>query len=113
MANSYDEKKRVINCESAAKCGSCAYAGMKYDNELKVKQNYIDKLFKGVCPVDEITGMYRPVHYRNKVHAVVGEDKNGNIITVINQVPLADQVHFEHKPQYYKYKICPVSSISK
>ena len=40
-------------------------------------------------------------------------DKNGNIITVINQVPLADQVHFEHKPQYYKYKICPVSSISK
>ena len=81
MANSYDEKKRVINCESAAKCGSCAYAGMKYDNELKVKQNYIDKLFKGVCPVDEITGMYRPVHYRNKVHAVVGEDKNGNIIT--------------------------------
>jgi len=81
MANSYDEKKRVINCESAAKCGSCAYAGMKYDNELKVKQNYIDKLFKGVCPVDEITGMYRPVYYRNKVHAVVGEDKNGNIIT--------------------------------
>ena len=40
-------------------------------------------------------------------------DKNGNIITVINQVPLADQVHFEHKPQYYKYKICPVSSISQ
>lgn len=75
MANVYDEKKRVINCESADRCGSCAYAGMKYDNELKVKQNYIDKLFKGVCPVDEITGMYRPVHYRNKVHAVVGEDK--------------------------------------
>ena len=81
MANSYDEKKRVINCESAERCGSCAYAGMKYDNELKVKQNYIDKLFKGVCPIDEITGMYRPVYYRNKVHAVVGEDKNGNIIT--------------------------------
>ena len=81
MANSYDEKKRVINCESAERCGSCAYAGMKYDNELKVKQNYIDKLFKEVCPVDEITGMYRPVYYRNKVHAVVGEDKNGNIIT--------------------------------
>ena len=51
MANVYDEKKRVINCESADRCGSCAYAGMKYDNELKVKQNYIDKLFKGVCPV--------------------------------------------------------------
>ena len=81
MANVYDEKKRVINCESASRCGSCAYAGMKYDNELKVKQNYVNDLFNGLCTVDKITGMYRPVYYRNKVHAVVGEDKNGNIIT--------------------------------
>ena len=81
MVNVYDEKRRSISCESADRCGSCAYAGMKYDNELKIKQDYVDKLFKGVCPVEKITGMYRPVHYRNKVHAVVGEDKNGNIIT--------------------------------
>ena len=95
-SNIYDEKKRVINCESAEKCGSCAYAGMKYDNELKIKQGYVDKLFKDICPVDKITGMYRPVHYRNKVHAVVGEDKNGNIITGTyeenshNIVPVSD-----------------------
>ena len=89
-SNIYDEKKRVINCESAEKCGSCAYAGMKYDNELKIKQGYVDKLFKDICPVDKITGMYRPVHYRNKVHAVVGEDKNGNIITGT----------YEEQPQY-------------
>ena len=95
-SNLYDEKKRVINCESAEKCGSCAYAGMKYDNELKIKQGYVDKLFKDICPVDKITGMYRPVHYRNKVHAVVGEDKNGNIITGTyeenshNIVPVSD-----------------------
>lgn len=81
MANFYDEQKKCINCESADKCGSCAYAGMKYDNELKIKKDYVDKLFKGVCPVKDITGMYRPIHYRNKVHAVVGEDKKGNIIT--------------------------------
>ena len=95
-SNIYDEKKRVINCESAEKCGSCAYAGMKYDNELKIKQGYVDKLFKDICPVDKITGMYRPVHYRNKVQAVVGEDKNGNIITGTyeenshNIVPVSD-----------------------
>ena len=95
-SNIYDEKKRVINCESAEKCGSCAYAGMKYDNELKIKQGYVDKLFKDISPVDKITGMYRPVHYRNKVHAVVGEDKNGNIITGTyeenshNIVPVSD-----------------------
>ena len=47
-SNIYDEKKRVINCESAEKCGSCAYAGMKYDNELKIKQGYVDKLFKDI-----------------------------------------------------------------
>ena len=52
-SNIYDEKKRVINCESAEKCGSCAYAGMKYDNELKIKQGYVDKLFKDICPVDK------------------------------------------------------------
>ena len=68
----------------------------KYDNELKIKQGYVDKLFKDICPVDKITGMYRPVHYRNKVHAVVGEDKNGNIITGTyeenshNIVPVSD-----------------------
>ena len=38
-SNIYDEKKRVINCESAEKCGSCAYAGMKYDNELKISRD--------------------------------------------------------------------------
>ena len=95
-SNIYDEKMAVIKCESAEKCGSCAYAGMKYDNELKIKQGYVDKLFKDICPVDKITGMYRPVHYRNKVHAVVGEDKNGNIITGTyeenshNIVPVSD-----------------------
>lgn len=37
-------------------------------------------------------------------------DKDGNILTVINQEPMTDRVHFEHKPSYYKYRICPVSS---
>lgn len=78
---SYDERNKTINCCYSLKCGSCVYSGMKYENELKVKQDYVSKLFKGVCNVDDIVGMYRPIYYRNKVHAAVGQDKNGNIIT--------------------------------
>lgn len=79
--NSYDEINKVINCAFSGECGSCAYAGMKYDNELKIKQRYMDELFEGICKVSPIVGMFRPAHYRNKVHAIVGTNKDGKIIT--------------------------------
>ena len=44
-------------------------------------KNYINKLFKGICTFDKVNGMYRPAFYRNKVHAVVGLDRDKNIIT--------------------------------
>ena len=48
MTNRYDEKERRIHCAFSEKCGGCDYAGMKYDNELAVKQKYIEELF-GEC----------------------------------------------------------------
>ena len=45
MTNRYDEKERRIHCAFSEKCGGCDYAGMKYDNELAVKQKYIEELF--------------------------------------------------------------------
>lgn len=80
MTNRYDEKERRIHCAFSEKCGGCDYAGMKYDNELAVKQKYIEQLFGGYVKVDDIVGMYRPIHYRNKVHAVVGLDDSRNVI---------------------------------
>ena len=53
---------------------------MKYDNELAVKKKYIEELFGEYVKVDDIVGMYRPIHYRNKVHAVVGLDDSRNVI---------------------------------
>ena len=53
---------------------------MKYDNELAVKQKYIEELFGEYVKVDDIVGMYRPIYYRNKVHAVVGLDDSRNVI---------------------------------
>ena len=80
MTNRYDEKERRIHCAFSEKCGGCDYAGMKYDNELAVKQNYIEELFGEYVKVDDIVGMYRPIYYRNKVHAVVGLDDSRNVI---------------------------------
>ena len=80
MTNRYDEKERRIHCAFSEKCGSCDYAGMKYDNELAVKKKYIEQLFGEYVKVDDIVGMYRPIHYRNKVHAVVGLDDSRNVI---------------------------------
>ena len=57
------EKKKIIsrhssdgNCPYAKKCGGCDYAGMKYDNELAVKQKYIEELFGEYVKVDDIVG---------------------------------------------------------
>lgn len=80
MTNRYDEKERRIHCAFSEKCGGCDYAGMKYDNELAVKQKYIEELFGEYVKVDDIVGMYRPIYYRNKVHAVVGLDESRNVI---------------------------------
>ena len=83
MTNRYDEKERRIHCAFSEKCGGCDYAGMKYDNELAVKQKYIEELFGGYVKVDDIVGMYRPIYYRNKVHAVFGLDRKNNPISGI------------------------------
>ena len=62
MTNRYDEKERRIHCAFSEKCGGCDYAGMKYDNELAVKQKYIEELFGEYVKADDIVGMYRPIH---------------------------------------------------
>ncbi len=81
MSNSYNEENKKILCDYSDKCGCCAYAGMKYDNELNIKQKHIEELFTDLCRPEYIIGMYRPVYYRNKVHAVLGKNRNGEIIS--------------------------------
>ncbi len=77
--SSYNEETKAINCPYFEDCGACAYAGMKYDNELAIKTRDMEKLFKDITKVEPIVSMYRPIYYRNKVHAVVAADKKGNI----------------------------------
>lgn len=71
----------MMKCKYSAKCGGCAYMGMTYEEQLKAKQKLVDKLIKPFGKVDTIIGMEQPCNYRNKVHAVVAGDRQGNIYT--------------------------------
>lgn len=57
--------------------------GMKYEEQLQIKQKQVETLLKGICSVRPIIGMEEPFHYRNKVHAVFDRDKRGAIISGI------------------------------
>ena len=81
MSGKFNEKDKSISCSVCQRCGACDYIKVPYEKELSEKKNYINKLFKGICTFDKVNGMYRPAFYRNKVHAVVGLDRDKNIIT--------------------------------
>ncbi|MDO4329171.1 MAG: 23S rRNA (uracil(1939)-C(5))-methyltransferase RlmD [Lachnospiraceae bacterium] len=68
-------------CPVADRCGGCQLLHLPYDKQLKQKQELIESLLKGICPVHPIIGMENPWHYRNKVHAVFDHDKKGNPIS--------------------------------
>lgn len=74
-------KSKELSCIYAKKCGGCAYQGIPYQEQLESKQKNVKKLFKDVCKVAQIEGMEQPEHYRNKVHAVFGRQKDGTIIS--------------------------------
>lgn len=81
MSGKYNETDKSISCSVCKQCGGCQYINIAYEKELKKKSDYLKKLFSGICDCGEVTGMYRPAFYRNKVHAVVGIGKDKRIIT--------------------------------
>ena len=73
--------KNIITCPYAKKCGGCQYQGMDYAAQLKKKQKEMNKLLKDFGKPEPIIGMKDPLHYRNKVHAVFGRTRKGEIIS--------------------------------
>lgn len=59
-------------CPVTRKCGGCQHLDTPYEDQLKRKQEYLQKLLGQFCKVYPIKGMDNPFHYRNKVHAVFG-----------------------------------------
>ncbi|SEV84654.1 23S rRNA (uracil(1939)-C(5))-methyltransferase RlmD [[Clostridium] fimetarium] len=74
-------KKNYKKCSVSEACGGCQFQGVPYKEQLSNKQKFVEQLFKGYCQVKPIVGMDNPLHYRNKVHAVVGENKDHEIIS--------------------------------
>ena len=62
------------HCPVAARCGGCQLGHLTYPEQLRYKQQLVEKLLQGLCPVEPILGMADPHHYRNKVHAVIATD---------------------------------------
>lgn len=54
--------------------------GQAYEISLAAKHKLVIDLMKPYVRVDKIIGAANPYEYRNKVHAVLGKDKKGNII---------------------------------
>ena len=73
--------KNITTCPHAKKCGGCQYQGMDYAAQLKKKQKEMNKLLKDFGKPEPIIGMKDPLHYRNKVHAVFGRTRKGEIVS--------------------------------
>ncbi len=84
MSNS---KENIINgsCPVYKKCGGCQLQNLSYPEQLRFKQNKVEKLLKKFCKVEPIIGMDNPYHYRNKVQAAFWTDRKGKIISGVYQ----------------------------
>ena len=70
-------------CPLSAYCGSCDFVG-SYEDELKEKTRIACRNLKGFGPVATIIGS-EVTRYRDKVQAVVGYDRKGEICTGLYQ----------------------------
>ena len=82
MQEQYTKEKRK-NCSVSKKCGGCKWIDKEYGEQLKEKEKRVRELLQPFCKLEPIIGMQHPTHYRNKVHAVFGEDRRHGIISGI------------------------------
>ena len=78
-----EDKRKSFLCPVSDKCGGCKWIDRKYEEQLQEKSKEFTKLMAPYCKPETIIGMEHPAHYRNKVHAVFGEDRKHNMISGI------------------------------
>lgn len=66
-------------CQYDSRCGGCDMLAFDYEKQLAKKKQYLSRLLAPYGKVDAVLGMSKPLHYRNKVHAVFTSDRKGNI----------------------------------
>ncbi|MBQ3137729.1 MAG: 23S rRNA (uracil(1939)-C(5))-methyltransferase RlmD, partial [Clostridia bacterium] len=86
MKNSKTTQKRGKgnSCPFYKKCGGCQLQNMTYEEQLSFKMAKTIKNLGRFGHVEEIIGMERPYHYRNKVQAAFGYTR-GRIISGVYQ----------------------------
>ena len=72
-------------CPLYRRCGGCQLQHMPYSQQLKYKQNKVERLLKSFHGVSPIIGMENPFHYRNKVQAAFRMDQKKKIISGVYQ----------------------------
>ena len=70
-------------CPISSKCGGCQWIDKDYNEQLVAKETRFRKMMEPYGKPEPIIGMEQPTHYRNKVHAVFGEDRKHNAISGI------------------------------
>lgn len=93
---SVGDKAQNDLCPVAKRCGGCQWMGRDYQEQLKEKEKQVRKLLAPYCRLEGILGMEQPLYYRNKVHAVFGEDKKHRPVSGIYEE--------------YTHRIVPVDS---
>ena len=78
-------KKKQGACPYAEKCGGCNMLDGNYVQHLNMKQKLVEGYLKEICEVMPIVGMEEPYYYRNKVHAVYANTKQGVISGVYQE----------------------------
>lgn len=84
MSNSKDNIK-AGSCPVYKKCGGCQLQNLTYAEQLRFKQNKVERLLGKLCKIEPIIGMDNPYHYRNKVQAAFYTDRKGKIISGVYQ----------------------------
>ena len=72
-------------CPHYKKCGGCQLQNLTYDEQLDFKMSKVVRLLGRLHRVEDIIGMDNPYHYRNKVQAAFGRDKQNRIISGVYQ----------------------------
>lgn len=90
------KKMRVNSCPLYKKCGGCQLQNMTYQQQLQWKQRKVEQLLAKFSPVFPILPMEHPFHYRNKVQAAFGVNRNNQIISGVYQSSTHRIVPVEH-----------------
>lgn len=70
-------------CPYFEKCGGCQLWHMRYDAQLRFKQEQVAQLMGRDCTVLPVLGMESPLGYRHKVHATFGRGHGKKVIAGI------------------------------